>query len=62
GLLGKARAKLRMFEGDIENGELEIGQVSAMINKIKPVKNIIDDIILEYRTAKNQINHTRFDF
>ncbi len=61
-LLGRARAKLGMFEGDTENGELEIGQVSALINKIKPVKNIIDDIILEYRTAKNQINHTRFDF
>jgi len=61
-ILGRARAKLGMFEGDTENGELEIGQVSALINKVKPVKNIIDDIILEYRTAKNQINHTRFDF
>ncbi|NPA67424.1 MAG: nitronate monooxygenase, partial [Chlorobi bacterium] len=37
-LLGRARAKLGMFEGDTENGELEIGQVSALINKIKPVK------------------------
>ncbi len=61
-LLGRARAKFGMFEGDTENGELEIGQVSALINKIKPVKNIIDDIILEYRTAKSQIGHTRFDF
>ncbi len=61
-LLGKARAKLGMFEGDTENGELEIGQVSALIKKIKSVKNIISDIILEYRTAKNQLNHMRFDF
>ncbi len=61
-LLGKARAKLGMFEGDTENGELEIGQISALIKQIKPVKNIIDDIILEYKTAKEQINHIRFNF
>ncbi len=61
-LLGKARAKTGMFEGDIENGELEIGQVSALIKEIKPVKNIIDDINLEYKTAKEQINHIRFNF
>lgn len=61
-LLGKGRAKLGMFEGDTENGELEIGQVSALIKKVKPVKNIINDIILEYKTAKEQINHIRFNF
>jgi enoyl-[acyl-carrier protein] reductase II len=61
-LLGKGRAKKGMFEGDIENGELEIGQVSALINEIKPVKSIIEDLILEYRTAKQQINHIRYDF
>ncbi len=61
-LLGRARAKLGMFEGDTENGELEIGQVSSLIKDIKPVKNIINDIILEYKTAKEQINHTRFNF
>jgi len=61
-LLGKGRAKLGMFEGDTENGELEIGQISALINKIKPVKNIISDIILEYKTAKEQLNHIRYNF
>lgn len=61
-LLGKGRAKLGMFEGDTENGELEIGQISALINDIKPVKDIIDDIILEYKTAKKQVNHIRFNF
>ena len=61
-LLGKARAKLGMFEGDTEKGELEIGQVSALIKEIKPVRNIISDIILEYKTAKEQINHIRFNF
>ncbi len=61
-LLGKARAKLGMFEGDTENGELEIGQTAALIKEIKPVKNIISDIMLEYKTAKEQINHIRFNF
>ncbi len=61
-LLGKARAKKGMFEGNTKDGELEIGQVSAIIKEIKPVKNIISDIILEYETAKEQINHIRFNF
>ncbi|MCF6240034.1 MAG: nitronate monooxygenase [Bacteroidales bacterium] len=61
-ILGKARAKKGMFEGDLKEGELEIGQISALIDKIKPVKNIISDIILEYRVARSQINHIKFDF
>lgn len=47
-LLGKGRAKKGMFEGDIENGELEIGQVSAMIDIIKPASYIIEEIWQEY--------------
>jgi len=47
-LLGKGRAKKGMFEGDIENGELEIGQVSAMIDIIKPASDIIEEIWQEY--------------
>jgi len=47
-LLGRARAKLGMFEGDMENGELEIGQVSAMLDKIKPAKEILEEIWQEY--------------
>ncbi len=61
-LLGHGRAKKGMFEGDITEGELEIGQVAAMLNKIKPVRNIIDDIMLEYRVAKEQINHQKLEF
>ncbi len=61
-MLGRGRAKLGMFEGDTKEGELEIGQVSALIRQIKPVRNIIDDILLEYRTAKAQIGHIRFEF
>ncbi len=41
-LLGKGRAKKGMFEGDLKNGELEIGQVSALINKITPAKEITE--------------------
>ncbi|RYG09593.1 MAG: nitronate monooxygenase [Chitinophagaceae bacterium] len=48
-LLGRARAKLGMFEGDIENGELEIGQVSAMLTEIKPAKEILVGIWDEYK-------------
>jgi len=51
--LGKGRAKKGMFEGDTIEGELEIGQVSAIINKIQPVKEIINEITDEfYKTIK----------
>ncbi len=61
-ILGKGRSKVGMFNGDIENGELEIGQVSALIDSIKPVKAIVDDIILEYKVARQQVNIERFNF
>ena len=54
-LLGKGRAKKGMFEGDLENGELEIGQVSAQIKEILPVKLIMENLISEYQSAKNAI-------
>ncbi len=47
-LLGKGRAKAGIFEGDMETGELEIGQVSAMINEIKPVSEVMKTLIKEY--------------
>lgn len=50
-LLGRARAKKGMFEGDLEEGELEIGQVSANIKKILPAANIVDEIWLEFKNA-----------
>lgn len=49
--LGRARAKLGMFEGDMEDGELEIGQVAGLINEIKPVAKIMTDLLHEYDTA-----------
>lgn len=51
-LLGRARAKRGMFEGDLEEGELEIGQVSAALDGILPAATIVERIITEYRTAK----------
>lgn len=51
--LGRARAKKGMFEGDIENGELEIGQIAGLIHEIKPAKQIIEEIIEEFNAVKN---------
>ena len=47
-LLGRARAKKGMFEGDLEEGELEIGQVAASFKKIEPVSDIVSEIVNEY--------------
>jgi enoyl-[acyl-carrier protein] reductase II len=54
-VLGKARAKKGMFEGDIENGELEIGQIAGIINDIKPVSKIFEQLLNEFYEAKNKI-------
>jgi len=54
-LLGRARAKRGMFEGDLEEGELEIGQVSALIHDIKPAAEIVADMIREFKEAKETI-------
>lgn len=54
-LLGHARAKLGMFEGDMENGELEIGQVSAMLKEIKPAGVILEEIWQEFKIKIAQL-------
>uniref|UniRef100_UPI004047F0ED NAD(P)H-dependent flavin oxidoreductase n=1 Tax=Polaribacter sp. TaxID=1920175 RepID=UPI004047F0ED len=54
-LLGRARAKKGMFEGDLENGELEIGQVAGLIHDIKTAKEVIDEMIEEYEVVKKQL-------
>lgn len=51
-LLGRARAKKGMFEGDLDNGELEIGQVAGIINDIKSAKEVLEDILKEYNEVK----------
>jgi enoyl-[acyl-carrier protein] reductase II len=53
--LGKGKAKKGMFEGDLKNGELEIGQIAGLIHKIKPVAQIIDDVIKEYQWVASSI-------
>jgi len=45
-----------MFEGDLEDGELEIGQISGLIHDIKPVTQIVEDLIGEFEEAKNLAN------
>lgn len=51
-LLGKGRSKKGMFEGDLINGELEIGQVSALINSIPTVAEVFDELLSDYEKAK----------
>jgi len=53
-LLGRGRAKRGMFEGDLEEGELEIGQVSAIIKEIKPAAEIVQEMYKEYEEALRQ--------
>ncbi|MEO6729618.1 MAG: nitronate monooxygenase [Ferruginibacter sp.] len=50
-LLGKGRAKKGMFEGDLENGELEIGQVAALVKTIQPAADIVKELWLDFNTA-----------
>lgn len=59
-LLGKRRAKRGMFEGDLVEGELEIGQIAGIIHDILPVQNIMENVIQEYHQAKQEMS--TFDF
>ena len=59
-ILGRARAKKGMFEGDLQEGELEIGQVSGHINEIKSVSNIIKEIIEEFNIAHSELSNFKF--
>ena len=52
GLLGRARAKKGIFEGDLDNGELEIGQIAGIINKISSAKDILEEIVTDFETLK----------
>ncbi|WP_396141035.1 NAD(P)H-dependent flavin oxidoreductase [Flavobacterium sp.] len=58
-LLGRARAKKGMFEGDLEEGELEIGQIAGLINKIDTVDVVITEIIDEYNSLLNNFDSLR---
>lgn len=61
-LLGRGRAKKGMFEGNMEEGELEIGQIAALLDHIKPAAQIVRDILEEYNAAHTQLcNRGGFD-
>jgi enoyl-[acyl-carrier protein] reductase II len=55
GLLGRARAKKGIFEGDLDNGELEIGQIAGIINNISSAKDILEEIVTDFETSKKNI-------
>jgi len=59
-LLGRGRAKKGMFEGDLIEGELEIGQVAGLIHQIKPAKDIVEEIVKEFQMAKIEIMENEF--
>ena len=61
-ILGKGRAKQGMFEGKLDEGELEIGQVSALISKIQPVSEIFNEINTEYKKALTQLQSSKYQF
>ncbi len=54
-LLGRGRAKKGMFEGDLVEGELELGQIAALIDHIKPAAQIVAEIAAEFETAKQEV-------
>lgn len=54
-VLGRARAKRGMFEGDLEEGELEIGQVSGLLRDIPPAAEVLDRLIREYEAARDRL-------
>lgn len=59
-LLGKGRAKRGIFEGDLEQGELEIGQAAAMIDHIETVAEVVEDMVGEYNRLLNGLDRTNF--
>jgi enoyl-[acyl-carrier protein] reductase II len=61
-LLGRGRAKLGIFDGNLDEGELEIGQIAALIDDIKPVKEIVDEIVGEYKSIVEMLNSGLFRF
>ena len=60
--LGKGRAKKGMFEGNLNEGELEIGQVSSMMNTVLPAKTIIDNILEEFNDSRQALNLSKYNF
>jgi enoyl-[acyl-carrier protein] reductase II len=55
-LLGRGRAKKGMFMGELKEGELEVGQISALMDTIKPAADIVKEIIDEFEGVKNKMS------
>jgi len=60
--LGRGRAKKGMFEGDLIEGELEVGQIAGLIEQIIPAQKVVEEIINEYYQAKSEQNSAKFTF
>ena len=54
-LLGRAASKRGIFEGDLQNGELEIGQIASTIKEVKPVAQIMHELITDFHTTQSKI-------
>lgn len=61
-ILGRGRAKKGMFEGDLVEGELEIGQISGLIHEVQPAADIVSEILEEYRTALKEQSSDKYNF
>lgn len=59
-LLGRARAKKGMFEGDLVEGELEIGQIAGLIHEIKSVEEIVQEMMADFETARKELMEFKF--
>jgi len=57
-LLGKGRSKKGIFEGDLDEGELEIGQVASLIDQILPASEIMNNLLTEYRSARTELQNS----
>lgn len=60
--LGRGRSRKGMFEGDMEDGELEIGQISGLISEVLPAKEIVEEILEEYQQIKGGFSATKSRF
>ena len=49
-----------MFEGDMDEGELEIGQIAGLIHKIMPAQDIVNEIVASFESAKNDLKNMNF--
>ena len=58
-ILGKAASKRGIFEGDIENGEVEIGQIVSAINNVKTVDEVFADLLRDYDEALKRVDYQR---